>query len=442
MSNDQSKAGKEALEFRCSIFGILREARLNPAAAFAPEEHEGGGGEGDADDDGVGKGGAQLRHVFKVHAIPSANEHGGEGDGGEGGEGFDALVGLKAGFAQEEVEGDEELVGEGSGSLVDAHEVVAQIAEVGKHDRADEFRFAVGEAVKDVALGAHNLTEGVQFAAGFDEAGGEIDASGGEHEFLDLLHLAPELVDHGLVEVDEVVEEEVGEAVGAFGDGAGGAGAVVNEIGDKLELTAVEGDEEVLAEEEVEFGGGELVGAGEIHRVHDNEEVILVVLELGQGLGGNAALDGEGVEGKYHLEYVLGFLLGGSDEIDPDVEALVGTDQAKGLEFEVLGDQAAVAENEGADHAKAEAGEGRAGREGGNCKSSERGGKGWEVGRAKVGTDDPVSWDGGGRVFCYALREAGGRRGRCLPFLPVSYFLAATIIPSSGPKPCGRRICG
>ena len=75
-------------------------------------------------------------------------------------------------------------------------------------------------------------------------------------------------------------------------------------------------------EEEFEFGGGEALGHGGIDGVGDDEEVILVVLDLGQAGGGDAVLDGERMEmeePRHHLE-VFGLRPG---DVDPEPGAPV-----------------------------------------------------------------------------------------------------------------------
>ncbi len=256
-----------------------------------------------------------------------------------------------------EVEGDEQLVGVAGGGLLDAHEVVAQVAEVGDHDRADDLGLAVGEAGGDLALGANGGAEGVELAAHGEQAGGEIGGLALEHVLLDLLELGAKLVGHGFVVVHQGVEHEVGEAVGAAGDDAGGLGAAFDDGGDGLERGGVEGDEKFAPEKQVELGGGELIGAVKIHRVHDDEEVLLVVLDLGQGAGRDAVLDGERVKLENALEDGLGLLGGGVGEVYPEDEALVAAHEAQGLELEVAADDFAVAEDKGLDHAAGRFGE-------------------------------------------------------------------------------------
>ena len=92
------------------------------------------------------------------------------------------------------------------------------------------------------------------------------------------------------------------------------------------------------------------VRAREIDRVRDDEEVVLVVLDLRQRAGRDAVLDGERVKLEDALEDALDFLVGGVVEVDPEEEALVGAHEPQRLALEVLADELAVAEDEGADH--------------------------------------------------------------------------------------------
>jgi hypothetical protein len=90
--------------------------------------------------------------------------------------------------------------------------------------------------------------------------------------------------------------------------------------------------------------------------VHDDEEVVFIVLDFGEGGGGDAVLDGEGMELENAFENRLGFLGGGVGEVDPEDEALVAANKAESLDLKVLADDATVAEDEGLDHAACLAG--------------------------------------------------------------------------------------
>src|SRR5690606_1229032 len=114
--------------------------------------------------------------------------------------------------------------------------------------------------VDDVALGGDDAAEVGEFAAGLQQRGDEVFLFRGQELFLDLLELFAELVGDGLVEVDDGVEDVVGDAVGRPGEAAGGLAAAVHDGVDSAQLGAAEGDDEIAAEEEIEFGGGELLG--------------------------------------------------------------------------------------------------------------------------------------------------------------------------------------
>jgi hypothetical protein len=116
----------------------------------------------------------------------------------------------------------------------------------------------------------------------------------------------------------------------------------------------VVGDEVFAAEEEVELVADEFLAAGELDGVGDDEQVVLVVLDLGEGAGRDAVLDGERVELKDALEDRLDLLVGRVVEIDPLDEPLVGIDEPESVEIEVALDQLAFVEDERADHGDGE----------------------------------------------------------------------------------------
>ena len=144
----------------------------------------------------------------------------------------------------------------------------------------------------------------------------------------------------------------MGEAVGTSRRALGNA---FEGGGDGAERGAVKGDEEFFAEKQVEFGGGKFVGAGEIDRVRHHEQVVVVVLDFGEGTRSDAVLDGEGVEVENAFEDQLDLFVGGRFEIDPKDQALVAVDEPKRLKFEVAADELALAEDERVDHGKVRA---------------------------------------------------------------------------------------
>jgi hypothetical protein len=92
------------------------------------------------------------------------------------------------------------------------------------------------------------------------------------------------------------------------------------------------------------------VGAREVDRVGDDEQVFLVVFDLGERARRHAILDCERVKLKHALEDVLDFLGSRIVHVDPEQQALVGAHETQRLEFKVLADHFAVAEDERADH--------------------------------------------------------------------------------------------
>ena len=82
-------------------------------------------------------------------------------------------------------------------------------------------------------------------------------------------------------------------------------------VGQRL---GVVGDEERFPDEKIELGGAELFLLVEGHRVHDEKEIILVVLDLGIAADGETILDGQGMEREDILEDGCGFLRRGREE--------------------------------------------------------------------------------------------------------------------------------
>jgi hypothetical protein len=104
----------------------------------------------------------------------------------------------------------------------------------------------------------------------------------------------------------------------------------------------------------------ELVGAVKSTRVGDEEQVVLVVLDLGQRAGRGAVLDRERVELEDALEDGLVSSSVGSARSTQTMRPLSAVDEPQGLELEILADELALAEDEGMDHAFAAMLRGRA----------------------------------------------------------------------------------
>ena len=298
---------------------------LDPAAAAHVEEEGTGGGEHGEKGGGIGPGAGEHRHRFKVHAEPAADEERRNHEGGEGGKHADAFAGFETGFVEVNAEGEDELVGPGSGGGLDALQILAEVAEVRDDDLADERGFALGELGDDTALGADDLAELGELFAEAENAGEEVFGGGTvEGVFFDFLEFAAELVEGGLVGLDHEVEDGVGEAVGSA-DGLGGVAAGALEGGaDGVKVLGMVGEEEGFAEDEVELGGGEFIGAGVVHRVHDEEEVVVEGVEFRHGVIRGAVLDDERVEGEELFEDEAGFFGGGGGEIDPEHDVGLG----------------------------------------------------------------------------------------------------------------------
>jgi hypothetical protein len=98
---------------------------------------------------------------------------------------------------------------------------------------------------------------------------------------------------------------------------------------DRAQWRAVS-DKEFLAQEEIELGRVELLSTSEVHRVRHDEEIVLVVFDLGQAARCDAVLDGQGVEREDALQHLLDLLVSRILQVDPEVKSLVRTHDAQG----------------------------------------------------------------------------------------------------------------
>ena len=112
----------------------------------------------------------------------------------------------------------------------------------------------------------------------------------------------------------------------------------------------VMGDEERFSDEKIELGRAKLFLLVEGHGVHDEKEIILVVLDLGIAAHRQTILDGQGMEGKDIFQDAGCFLGGGREQIDPNEQPLVGAHQPQGVAVEIAGDQLAIVEDKGLNH--------------------------------------------------------------------------------------------
>ena len=175
----------------------------------------------------------------------------------------------------------------------------------------------------------------------------------GQNIFFKFFEFGAKFFGDGRIVIDDEVEQRVGDAVGAARTGAGALERSVDERSDGTEGRGVEGDEVVAAEKEIEFGRVKFFRAREIDGVGDDEEVVLVILHLRQRVRLHAVLDREWMELEDALEDRLDLVRSRVVEIHPEQQPLVGPDEPQGLDLEVLTDQPAVTEDEGADHARA-----------------------------------------------------------------------------------------
>ena len=297
----------------------------------------------------------QLGHRLEVHAEPRADHHHGNGDGRDRGEELDALVGLERRLVEVDVERHEQAFVVAGGGVLEPRKVVAQVAEVRQQLRADHLAVTAGQPLDHVALRPHDRTQVGEVAAHVQHLvhQGLVHRFLGEHVLLQVLEFRTQFLDHRGVIVDQQVDERVGDAVGTAGAHADALPDAFHQRRHRAQRGGVECDEEVLAEEQVELGRVELLRTREVDRVGDDEEVVLVILHLRQRVRLHAVLDREWMELEDALEDRLDLVRSRVVEIHPEQQPPVGPDEPQGLDLEVLTDQPAVTEDEGADHARA-----------------------------------------------------------------------------------------
>jgi hypothetical protein len=267
-------------------------------------------------------------------------------------EDLDDLVGFVGRLVEENVEGEVELVAEARRRRIDAVEIAEQVAEIGKQHGTDELEFAAGDAVDHVALRADNFLQVGHFPFAIAEFLDHVRLGmlGDEDGVLQCVDFLREVVEHGLVGIDHGVEEEVGQAVHAARDGGRIFLDAFDRAGDHGKRFGVVGDEERFADEEVELAGAELVLLVEGDGVHDEVEIILVVLDLRIAAGRHRILDRQRVEGKNFFHDRLAFLGRRLREIDPDEQALVGTNQPQGIRVKITPNQFTIVKDKGVNH--------------------------------------------------------------------------------------------
>ena len=240
------------------------------------------------------------------------------------------------------------------GGVLEPRQVVAQIAKIREQLRADHLAVAAGQPLDHIALGPHDRAQVGEVAAHVQHLVHQrlVHRLLGEHVLLQVLELRAQLLDHRGVIVDQQVDERVGDPVGAAGAHADALPDAFHQRRHRAQRGGVERHEEVLAEEQIELGGVEFLGAREVDGVRDDEEVVLVILHLRQRVRLHAVLDRERVKLEDALENRLDLVRRRVVEIHPEQQPLVGPDQPQGLDLKILTDQPAIAEDEGADHAR------------------------------------------------------------------------------------------
>ena len=206
--------------------------------------------------------------------------------------------------------------------------MVGDIAEVLLHVLVQDGMFAGLELLHDGDLPPDGAAEGDDIAAQERDLLDDVFGVGFEERLLDGVHALIDLGEDGEDVVDELVDEGVEGVIGAAAEQAfavvGGGFAALEERLERLERPVVDGDDVVGSDEEIDFGGaGEFVAGIPEREVHDEEEVVIVLIELGAFDGAADVLEVERVDvGEAPAEGIDVFG-GGMDEVDPGDGAVV-----------------------------------------------------------------------------------------------------------------------
>lgn len=244
--------------------------------------------------------GVEFGHVVEIHAVDAGDEGEGEEDSADGGEDLHDLVEALAedGLVVFPDAGDgfAEVVGGFDG----APGVVVEVTQEGGEGGGGEAAFVVLEADGDFAEGAEEAVNEIGVGAQLVDFG-EVDAGVGEGEgFVEAGDFFFEVVEGDEVVVEEGVEEGPGEVVGALEAEAAFALAEAEEDGvEDGGGGFLEAEEDALGEDEAEVLDFEAVVGGGGAAGEDfggDEEVVAEVLEFGALVGVEDIVLDEGVD--------------------------------------------------------------------------------------------------------------------------------------------------
>ena len=296
--------------------------------AFAEiEQHQNDDDQHDAGGDYKGMG-VIGKGKIDVHAVDAGDEgerqHDDRDDGEDAHDLVDAVAGEGIGGVGEAVDDFEVLVGD----VAQPEEVVDDIAEVLLHVLVEDGMVAGFELLDDGDLPADDAAEGDDVAAQQGDLLDDTLGVGFEEGVFDGVDAAVDLVEDGEDVVDELVDEGVEGVVGAAAEQlltSAVVGLAALEGGhERLERPVVHGDDVVGPEEEIDFAGArELIAGIPEREVHDEEEVVIVIIELGAFDGAADVLEVEGVEAGEALTEGIDVGGGGIDDIDPGRGAVV-----------------------------------------------------------------------------------------------------------------------
>ena len=237
-----------------------------------------------------------------VHAIDAGDErerqHDDRDDGEDAHDLVDAIAREGVGGVGEAVDDFEVLVGD----VAELEEVVGDIAEVLFHVLMQDGVIAGFELQDDGDLLPDDAAEGDDIAAQQGELLDDALGVGGEEGVFDGVDALVDLVEDGEDVVDELIDEGVQGVIGALTQQLRARAFVRLAAlagGDEgLERAVVHCDDIIAPEEEIDFAGaGELIAGIPERKVHDEEEVVVVLVELGAFDGADDVFEVERVEG-------------------------------------------------------------------------------------------------------------------------------------------------
>lgn len=153
---------------------------------------------------------AELRHVREVHAIPTGYQSRCSKHGRPAGKLLHHLVLTERHQRQIDIDGRCKHFAHGADGLVDAEDVVVDVAEVDAEVVGDEAGVEADELVDDVLHGGDGQAQGHEVALHVVEAADGVSVEGvGENVFFQLLQFFAEVADDGQQVVDDVVQNGV-----------------------------------------------------------------------------------------------------------------------------------------------------------------------------------------------------------------------------------------